>query len=87
VIAQRILFSAKLNAEITVLIGLPRKSGGDEFITPYQILGVGEGKVRHVAGADAVESLLRVFPMIGRELEDYDARWAGGTDPGFSQTN
>jgi hypothetical protein len=87
VIAERVLLSTKLGKEVRVKIGCPQETTSGDFITPYQIVGAGDGKVRFAAGLDAVQSLQLVFPMIGAdvhyELKDYRFQWANSDDPGF----
>jgi len=82
-IAERVLQSVKLNAQIVVRIGMPREMVNKQFVTPYQFVGLGDANVRLAAGADAVQALQLAFLMIGAELRNYDTRWAGGPDSGF----
>lgn len=86
VIAERVLASPILNHEVRVRIGSPQEKGGD-FVTPYQIAGAGDERVRFAAGLDAVQSLQLVFHMIGADihggLKEYRLRWADRDDPGF----
>jgi len=87
VVAERVLHSAALQNEVRVRIGCPQKTAADDFITPYQIIGVGDQKIRFAAGLDAVQSLQLAFVMIGADihsrLSDYGLRWADGEGPGF----
>lgn len=87
VIAERVLQSPKLANPVTVRIGKPQKTESGDFITPYQIVGVKDDKVRFAAGLDAVQSLQFVFQMIGADvhygLKEYQLRWADADDPGF----
>jgi hypothetical protein len=87
VIAERVLQSLKLTNHVTVRIGRPQKTESGDFITPYQIVGVDNDKVRFAAGVDAVQSLQLVLQMIGAEihcgLKEYQLRWADGDDPGL----
>jgi ATP-dependent Clp protease ATP-binding subunit ClpA len=82
VIAERTLELVKLNAQVIVKIGMPRKSNG-KFITPYQIIGLGDANVRLAAGVDAVQALQLALSLIGAELKNSDLRWARGLDSGF----
>jgi ATP-dependent Clp protease ATP-binding subunit ClpA len=86
VIAERVLHSAKLNAQIVVRIGIPREMVNKQFVTPYQVVGLGDANVRLAAGADAVQALQLAFLLIGAELKSCDVRWAGGPDSGFPTT-
>jgi hypothetical protein len=87
VIAERVLRSHKLGEEVRVRIGCPQKTTNGDFITPYQIVGAGDEKVRFAAGLDAVQSLQLVFRMIGADvhygLKDYHFQWEDSDDPGF----
>jgi hypothetical protein len=83
VIAERVLHSPQLENEVRVRIGCPQETTSGDFITPYQIVGVGHEKVRFAAGLDAVQSLQLVFLIIGADLESYSLQWANPDDPGF----
>jgi hypothetical protein len=87
VIAERVLQSPKLAQQVIVRIGCPQKTVSGDFITPYQIVGAGDEKVRFAAGLDSVQSLQLVFQMLGAVihygLKEYQLRWADGGDPGF----
>src|SRR5690348_6611220 len=87
VIAERELHSLRLGREIKVRIGIPRKTSHQDFITTYQIIGVGDEQVRFGAGLDAVQSLQLALKMIGADIAQlsklYDLRWADRDDAGF----
>jgi hypothetical protein len=68
VIAERVLTSPQLRKRVKVRIGAPRKTKNLDFIVPYQILHIGDEKVRFAAGVDAVQALELVFKMIGADL-------------------
>lgn len=68
VIAERVLQSSKLTTQVRVRIGSPQKTTSGDFITPYQILGAGDEKVRFAAGLDSIQSLQLVLQMIGADI-------------------
>lgn len=80
IIAERILQSPKVDKQVRVRIGCPQITLGENFITPYQIIGVSDEKVRFAAGLDAVQSLQLVLQMIGADihyrLKEYHLHWA-----------
>ncbi len=70
---------------VTVLIGKPEKfPDSDDYYCPYQILGLGNERVRRAGGMDAVQSLELTLKMIGTDLytsKEYQAGeliWPGG---------
>lgn len=86
VIAERELHSATAEKQVRIRIGRPQKTKHEDFITPYQISGVGDEKIRYAAGFDAVQSLQLVFRMIGADiacLKDLKLTWADRDDAGF----
>lgn len=73
-------------AKIIVLIGLPQKFPREtDYFCPYQIVGLGSGRVRRAGGVDAVQALQGALKMIGADIYSSDeARsgrlsWAGGS--------
>lgn len=55
--------------KVTVTIGKPEKfPGNDDYYCPYQIAGLGDGKVRYAGGIDGVQALLLTLEMIGADL-------------------
>jgi hypothetical protein len=86
-IAERVLQCAASQKRIIVRIGAPQPTEYGDFLTPYQIVGTGDEKVRAAGGLDAVQSLQLVFRMIGADLaalrEAGDFRWADAEDCGF----
>lgn len=86
-IAERVLFSSKNQSKIFVRIGLPQETEHGDFLTPYQIIGMGDEKVRAAAGLDAVQSLQLVFRMIGADLASAsifeELKWSDADDCGF----
>jgi len=89
VIAERILRSDA--GEVRVRIGLPKEHDQDFYITPYQILGAGNEKIRYAGGMDAVQSLQLAFEMIGNDLQQRFPKsnivWRGAKDHGFRTTH
>jgi hypothetical protein len=73
VIAERRLYlEGQPGTNIRVLIGrpqrLPSASNKDFVLCPYQILGIGDEKVRSAGGVDEVQGLQLAMEMIGSEL-------------------
>jgi len=73
-------------AMITVLIGLPQKfPDEDDYFCPYQIVGLGSGRVRRAGGVDAVQALQGALKMIGADIYSSDEAqngrliWIGGS--------
>jgi hypothetical protein len=89
VIAERVLDLPEEDGMIKILVGMPRKTSHDDFITPYRIVGIGDEKVRLAAGVDSTQALQLVFKMIGADLHDEQSRhrieWLGRSDLGFPQ--
>lgn len=55
--------------KITVVIGKPEMfPDGVNFYCPYQIVGIGNERVRYSGGVDAVQALQLAMKMIGAEL-------------------
>lgn len=74
--------------QVTVVIGKPEEfPEGDNFYCPYQIVGIGNGRVRYAGGVDAVQALELALKMIGAELytsQEAQAKqlsWEGGQSP------
>lgn len=62
--------------EVTITIGKPQKfsDGEDSYYCPFQITGMGDGKVSWAGGIDAVQALLLALEQIGfvlAESEEY----------------
>ncbi|HXM69270.1 MAG TPA: hypothetical protein VN911_21265 [Candidatus Acidoferrum sp.] len=97
VIAERSLYlEGQPATKIRVLLGRPqeRPAASDEGLSlcPYQILGIGDEKVRFAGGTDSVQALQLAMEMIGSELyfkinrrHNHKLRWEGGKagDLGF----
>jgi hypothetical protein len=68
VIATRELTLASATT-VTVRIGKPELfSDGLNWYCPYQVDGIGNGRVRRAGGIDAVQALELALKMIGAEL-------------------
>ena len=89
VIAQREL-SLSTKAIVTVVIGKPEPfPDGNGCYCPYQIIGLGDQKVRYAGGEDTAQALMLTLQTIGAVLyASHEAKsglltWNGGTDLGF----
>ncbi len=55
--------------QISVVIGKPRRyEGSDDYSCPYQVTGLGNGKIRFVVGIDGVQALQLAMRAIGALL-------------------
>lgn len=88
---RRLYIEGQPNTSIRVLVGKPQKAPGasedDLVLCPYQILGIGDEKVRSAGGVDEVQALQLAMGMIGSELYfklnrhcGGKLRWEGGRD-------
>jgi hypothetical protein len=73
VIAERRLYlEDQPESSIRILLGKPQRvpspSNKDFVLCPYQILGIGDEKVRSAGGVDEVQALQLAMEMIGSEL-------------------
>jgi len=69
---------------ITVLIGKPQRlPDSSDYYCPFQVIGLGDEKVRQAIGIDAVQAMQLVMKMIGAYLQSLNQttggslRWAG----------
>ena len=74
--------------EIKILIGKPREfADHPDYYCPYQIVGIGNEKIRYAGGVDAVQALQLAVKIIGVKLqtskEAEKLRWLDQTDLGF----
>jgi hypothetical protein len=68
VVAKRALTVSKIK-RATVLIGKPKKfRGGSDYYCPFQILGMGDERVRYSGGVDPVQALQLALVDIGTLL-------------------
>jgi hypothetical protein len=92
IVAERQLYlEGDPATKIRVLLGRPHvrlnASNNELTFCPYQILGIGDEKVRAAGGVDAFQALQLAMEMIGAELyfklnHRYNdkLRWDGGKD-------
>lgn len=71
--------------KVTVLIGKPERfPGEDDYYCPYQIVGIGSGRIRYAGGIDAVQALELTLKMVGTDLytsseaQAKELSWSGG---------
>ena len=86
--------SLSAGKEVTVLLGKPEKfPDSEDWYCPYQIVGLGNGRVRYAAGIDTVQALGLALKMIGADLDTSkeaqakELTWQGGDDLGFPVPN
>ena len=86
---RRLTLDGKPNKNIRVLLGRPQSPDGsdqDHRICPFQILGIGDEKVRSISGVDDFQCLQLVQEIIGAYLYSLNRanagalRWDGGRD-------
>jgi hypothetical protein len=93
---RRLYLDGDPDVTVQILLGRPQASpisSNDGFmLCPYQILGIGDQKVRCAGGVDAFQALQLAMEMIGSELyiklnprHDGKLRWEAGeaNDLGF----
>jgi hypothetical protein len=94
VIAERALkrtLDGVESKDVIVRLGCPKAfAEGSDYYCPFEILGLGDRKVRYAAGVDAFHSLQLVFRMISADLHHYmhgpsvELHWLeAGDDLGF----
>ena len=75
--------------DVLVHIGRPQQEPAGEWMLPYQIVGLGSGRVFRVHGFDAIQALQGVMSVIGGYLAGTDEaeqgrlRWGEEADLGF----
>lgn len=77
--------------QVVVQIGRPQPvDGSTDFFCPYQVIGLGDEKVRYAMGVDSVQALEEVIRILPTELavlsrESPSLRWedAAAGDFGF----
>jgi hypothetical protein len=64
---------------VEVRIGMPRRlsDSEEEYSCPYQILGIGSGRVKSMIGMDAIQALKYALQAIGVDLYTSDEAKAG----------
>ncbi len=69
---RRLYLEGQPDIIIRVLIGKPKSvdnpTNNEFMLCPYQIMGIGDEKVRSAGGVDAVQALQLALEMIGSEL-------------------
>ena len=61
------------HTKVTVLIGQPQPvDDGRTYFCPYQIVGMGQGRVRRAGGADSVQALYLALQRIATDLYTSD---------------
>lgn len=76
---------------VSVIIGMPQSlpDGHEDYFCPFQIIGIGNEKVRYGVGVDAVQAVWLTLQMIGARLyASPEARsgalsWLGQSNLGF----
>ena len=69
VIAERRFKKTGSSDLVVVRIGKPEKfTESEDFYCPYEIIGVGKGKIRYAGGVDSAQALLLALKMIGADL-------------------
>jgi hypothetical protein len=92
VICTRIL-DLRDNKRVIVKLGAPQEypEPPDDYFCPYQIIGLGDERVRYAGGVDAFQALSLALKSIGAVLySSTEARagelsWLGQSDLGFPQ--
>jgi hypothetical protein len=76
---------------VGVIMGMPQRfpDGHDDYFCPFQIIGIGNDKVRYGVGVDAVQAVWLTLQMIGARLHtSSEAKsgalsWLGQSNLGF----
>ncbi|MBA2653193.1 MAG: hypothetical protein H0U73_13155 [Tatlockia sp.] len=56
---------------VTVIIGKPQNfPDGQDYFCPFQIIGIGDGKVTWAGGIDEIQALLLALEQIGNFLSN-----------------
>ena len=88
IIATRTFFLADGGA-VTLVIGRPENfPGGEDFRSSFQIIGIGDEKLRYALGADSMQALviaLKIAATYLKQSDEYRAgrlTWGGALKPG-----
>ncbi len=75
------------STNVTITIGKPQKfPDGQDYYCPYQIIGLGDGKIRWGGGIDEIQALLLTLEQIGIFLSNSEKykqgtlSWIGSED-------
>jgi hypothetical protein len=86
-ISRTLQLKDKNLANVAVTIGKPQKfPDGEDYYCPYQIIGLGDGKVSWGGGIDEIQALLLTLEQIGIFLSDSEEykqgnlSWLGSGD-------
>lgn len=86
VIAKRTL-QAKDGREIEIIFGLPEKfPGDDDFYCPFQLVGLGDEKVRYAGGVDSMQALILALKKLSYyvssldEVKNGEIQWLDGSN-------
>ena len=78
-------FRLSAGKTVTVLIGKPEKfPDSDDYYCPYQILGLGNERIRRAGGSDSMQALELTLKKIGadlytsKEFQSGELTWPGG---------
>jgi hypothetical protein len=85
---RRLILLGKPELDVRVRIGMPRPfdAPSGDYYCPYQITGIGRGRVKRAGGVDAIQALELAIQIIPVELdtlrrEHQGLRWADA-EPG-----
>lgn len=86
-VSRTLQLNDKNSTDVTITIGKPQKfPDGQDYYCPYQIIGLGDGKISRCGGIDEIQALLLALEQIGTFLihsEEYKQdklSWLGSED-------
>ncbi|GLQ95250.1 DUF6968 family protein [Dyella acidisoli] len=89
VIAKRTL-QAKDGREIEIIFGTPEEfPDGKDFYCPFQVIGLGDERVRYAGGVDSMQALLLALKKLSYyitsrdEVMNGEVQWLGEPDLGL----
>jgi hypothetical protein len=90
VLGGRIL-DLKDGRAVNVVMGMPQRfpDGNDDYFCPFQIIGIGDERIRYGAGVDPFQAIWLTLQMIGSylytspEAEGGALTWLGQVNLGF----
>jgi hypothetical protein len=78
VIATRELELSGSGKKVLIRFGRPKRfADGRDYYCPYQIVGLGESRVRYAGGVDGIQAIVLALQKIGAELYTSNAAKAG----------